>query len=471
MDMLIVGRRQREHQLALDLYRVGKGTVEGDFALRKAIALLPHQLQEFDVTPKYSELQPNISSLLVSPDGHLLAIGTQVWDASTGVVLCKWSEEGRVASVTFSPDQIHLAVGRLNGKVSLIDLTKKCSAEQLVKLQTVGEIVFSSDGHYLAFSEGIPPRDGWFIYSGGTIDGKESTIVIWDVRSAKELRKLSHNGWVNSIDFHRNNEWLVSGSDDKTVRVWDVPSGKELYHATHSERVNLVRFSPDSTSVAFADSCFGKGVVENCHPSMLKVWDFEMGKFRWEVQLNAAWVSSLAFSPNGQFVFSVNNYSTTGCETRLANCTNLVQVWDVTSGREITRMDHGFDVIIAFAVSSDGKWVASGGADGAVRVWDPLTGRESHRVPYNEPWTVAFSPDDQWIAVGGYDNSAIFARSFPLDQGRLIEIACSRLDRNLTLAEWHQYIGSGTRYHITCDPNVFPKAVIPEDAQAYLNGQ
>ena len=261
---------------------------------------------------------------------------------------------------------------------------------------------------------------------------------------------MVHDDWVNSIDFSRNSQRLVSASDDKTVRIWEIRTGKELYRIEHSERVNLARFSPDGKKVAFAGSCFARGFGGGtCNPSTLKVWDFESAKLAWEVQLNAAWVPSLAFSPDGRLLFSVNNYTTTGCEKNLADCINLVQVWDASTGNELTRMDHGFDVIIAFGVSSDGKWLASGGADGAVRIWDPLTGKEAHRLLYKEPWAVAFSPDAQWVAVGGHDDSAVFARSFPLSQSKLMEMACSRLNRNLTPEEWKQYIGDEA-YRATC---------------------
>ncbi|KAF7968758.1 hypothetical protein HWV62_29555 [Athelia sp. TMB] len=64
--------------------------------------------------------------------------------------------------------------------------------------------------------------------------------------------------------------------------------------------------------------------------------------------------------------------------------------------------------VYAVAFSPDGLRIASGSADGFVRVWDAETGAliaapfEGHTASV---YSVAFSPDGQWIASGSADNS------------------------------------------------------------------
>jgi hypothetical protein len=61
---------------------------------------------------------------------------------------------------------------------------------------------------------------------------------------------------------------------------------------------------------------------------------------------------------------------------------------------------------------------------------------------------VAFSPDGQWVASGSDDNTArVWGLSSPEE---FIERACLRLTRNLTHAEWQQYL-SGEPYRKTCE--------------------
>jgi len=36
------------------------------------------------------------------------------------------------------------------------------------------------------------------------------------------MNLIGHDGWVNTIIFHPNGKYLLSGSDDKSVRIWDM---------------------------------------------------------------------------------------------------------------------------------------------------------------------------------------------------------------------------------------------------------
>jgi WD40 repeat protein len=69
----------------------------------------------------------------------------------------------------------------------------------------------------------------------------------------------------------------------------------------------------------------------------------------------------------------------------------------------------------------------------------------------HENWldSVAFSPDGKLVLSGDNDGKIQVWLWHP---GDLIEIACSRLERNLTRAEWEQYIGDRP-YRKTC-PNL-----------------
>ncbi|ERN41997.1 WD40 repeat-containing protein [Rubidibacter lacunae KORDI 51-2] len=163
-----------------------------------------------------------IRSLAISPDGTLLAIGTdapgiQVWAIpsrpETGMAIA--SELNRtlqghadsIAALAFAPDGTRLASssGDWDGSVKLWDVRDGCLLATLSGCTGMTRaLAFTPDGRTLATA------------------GDDRVIRLWDARTGRSrtLQLKGHIATVNALAFSPDGRMLASGSNDETVRLW-----------------------------------------------------------------------------------------------------------------------------------------------------------------------------------------------------------------------------------------------------------
>ncbi|HUU61491.1 MAG TPA: kelch repeat-containing protein, partial [Acidimicrobiia bacterium] len=113
---------------------------------------------------------------------------------------------------------------------------------------------------------------------------------------------------------------------------------------------------------------------------------------------------------------------------------------------------------VAVAFSPDGTRIATGEADGTVRLWDPATGQEQLVLSGHTAQVVdvSFSPDGSRLASVGLDGTM---RVWALNLDDLLTLARSRVSRQFTDAECRAYIGVG------CPAPEAPERLIPATAE------
>jgi hypothetical protein len=114
----------------------------------------------------------------------------------------------------------------------------------------------------------------------------------------------------------------------------------------------------------------------------------------------------VAFSPDGKKLVAASDESLYDGWGKLV-AGNGAAVWELATGKLVVRLEGHEGGVRAVTWSSDGKLIASGGADHTMRLWDAATGKEQRKMegaamPIN---TVAFSPDGKVVAWGSEEGT------------------------------------------------------------------
>ncbi len=108
-----------------------------------------------------------------------------------------------------------------------------------------------------------------FMGSIAASNGPESDAVIWNLKTGKELHRLSgQRGAIVSLAFNSDGSRLVTGRNDGVLQIYDTSNGKQLHLIDENHRrVNDVKFTQDDHAIMVATS-----------DGTLQLWDMTTGK-------------------------------------------------------------------------------------------------------------------------------------------------------------------------------------------------
>jgi|GEM_PF-2746661 len=395
-----------------------------------------------------------ISSVDYSPDGKMLITASwdrkaRTWNTKTGDLIATVEHEKQAFLSVFNPKGKFVASADLGGQVKIWNPLTGIEAFQIPRFREISQVLFSPDGNLLAISEGLYPRDGWQKYSF-QIDQEPGVVSIWDVENGKEIARLNHDATVNSIAFSPDGKQILTAGKDGVARFWDIETQTIISKAEFNDFVSIVALSPDGQLAAGVESCSPTGLgTGSCTPK-LRVWKPVTGEILWGANLDGRWISNLSFSPNSKLLVTENNYLKS-CTQK--ECKNRVIVWNALNGVVINEKKYEYEFgLMVLAFNKDSTLLATGGGpshNGWVDIWDPVSGTETSRIFYQQALSAVFSPTDNAIAIVGNQDGIAYAQTFSLDTSNLVDVACSRVKRNLTEQEWKDYLGD-IQYKDTC---------------------
>jgi WD40 repeat protein/energy-coupling factor transporter ATP-binding protein EcfA2 len=316
----------------------------------------------------------------------------------------------RAGLVALSPDGRTLASAGPRG-IRLDDLAHALPARTLAAYSaTVSALAFSPDGARLAV---------------GYADGRAQLHSLASP-GLPPIALAGHRQRIGALVFSPDGSALASAGADGTARLWSLSPGSLGRSAAvlrgHDGPVTTLAFSPDSRTLASAGA-----------DGTARLWNLAAldGQASAVLRAHSATVTALAFSPDSRTLAS-------------GDARRDIFLWNLGASAEPPRPLAGTQgPVAALAFSGDNRWLAAGGA--RVLAWDlaaadpaaePIAlGGAGHPIA-----ALAFSPDSHWLAGLGPRAAYLWdvkASNLPA----LVDLACRTAGRNLSPAEWRQYLG------------------------------
>jgi WD40 repeat protein len=278
---------------------------------------------------------------------------------------------------------------------------------------TVRGVAYSPDGRWLAAANDLyePPR-------------RPGVVKVWDLHSRHSpIVVYAGKSGARSVAFGPDG-LLAAGFEDQSVRLFklDEPLRTQQRFPRHGLPPTALCFSPDGKWLVVAT---GNNLVAS---GRLYFWDWHCSTLDGIIDGN---VWSLAYTRDGSALVVGGQRSVVWLDTlgitrrrlrvlempKVARALALapdgtslattagrsIKLWDVETMKEIAMLKGHEDIVWALAFSTDGRILASGSGDGAVRFWDVWT----HQLRAAFDWqigqvhTLAFSPDGMTAAAGG----------------------------------------------------------------------
>lgn len=379
-----------------------KGALEGSQASLLAVAF-----------------SPTDDKLLASAalDGSVL-----IWDVEAKTPLRKMDRHhGPVWSIAFAPDGKALASGSSDRTANLWDplTTKKLNTfdtgspparpvqalayapdgeavamatdDNLVQIRSAltGDVLFVLPGHKAPVRCLAFSRDGQTLASGSA----DKTVKLWDRTTGKEKFSLEeHTGGVNALAFTANGAMLASAGEDGVIKWWDTARGTSLAsRKAHPGAIHALALSRDDQRLASG----GADIV-------IKVWNVDVKT--WGTGNEALYTPLRGHKTAIRVLtFAVDGAMASG------SADGIVRIWEPALPKERLAAQKHSDGVGALAFSPGGGTLVSAGLDGAVIVWDPQTGQTRATLHGHKAGVTALAmhPHGKHFLSGSFDTTVL----------------------------------------------------------------
>ena len=238
----------------------------------------------------------------------------------------------------------------------------------------------------------VLPDDGAVLVAGA-----KGTVFRWDWRTGAMEKFVAAGSRVLALSASSDGQALAIACP-RSVIITRLDTGAtlaELSDRRHKKDVFFVSFVDESRSLASLSS-----------DQVLILWDLQKQTPLRATQESFTELFSADYSLSGLFVMGATDLTARRgalvADDRMGRWSDKIKVMDLKQATEIKVLDgQGQNAsITSIALSPDNKYLATGGAQGPLRLWDILRGDELAQVDAGgEVNDLAFSPNGKWLAA------------------------------------------------------------------------
>lgn len=322
-----------------------------------------------------------VVALAASPDGTLLASAgidrsIRLWDPANRKETAKLAgHEMAPVALCFAADSKRLASADAGGSIKIWDVA---NAKILLTFKSPPlrpqQLSFTPDGDRLASVS------------------QEGSLLVWERETGKKQEEIKFDGtMIRAAAYSSDGKLLALAASDKSIRLRNTADGKEL----------AVLQLPSLPAVALAFSSDGKTL--SCHDESRAVhrWTVTEKKLASTLPVASPWRVA-ALDPSGIHVALSHG--------------GALRCWDTKTQRWATLIGSGAE-IRCVCYSADGKRLATGEANGVIRVADRPEAKEIRSLAGHQGWvhTLAFDSTGKALVTGGADGTI---RTWDVETGK-----------------------------------------------------
>jgi WD40 repeat protein len=314
---------------------------------------------------------------------HPLALAPK--PGSTNVPIASLKHTFLVNEIRFSPDSRYLASRTQEQDFMLWE----CPSFKLV-WQSPRQGSDKNSMEYLtnrAFSVGFNMKDTELLTMGWHGQRTSMCLCHWSLTNmpaGPQIIPFQPDTYVMDCEsaFSADGLWLATGGNQNRVMVFSARTGQMQWQtpSTGLSAIQVLAFSPDNQILATGGT-----------DHLVRLWDVITGHLLRTLDRHSGFVKALAFSPDSGLLAS-------GGED------DCIHLWECGTGRRLFTLLADNNYVLDVAFTPDGQSLAMNHHQGELRLWSVADGSPQPSLSFGSRnlhnYRLAFSPDNQFIAVG-----------------------------------------------------------------------